>query len=658
MRSSIVAISALATAALGANSTYSYTFPAGWDIAQVEKGDLSAWCSAQRNTCPEICKGTKLNSCDPATLKFSCVCSDDSTPDVSEYIQTVPFYVCQDAYGQCIRSHPDDAEGQRACKKAMNCGTKNASESSTTSSSASASASTTLAVSTSTDSSASATSSVAASSSTTANAAAAFGDVTQYSTGLMAGLMFVAARMVLTSRSLFLSFHHTTAIMPAPSNTLLIEGSFSELADEFAQYIDALRKEGSLQSEIAPLLEPLRQQEQSEGEADLKQRDEVLKKLVSSATALSSAPEKEITSAYNLLVHLVHQSSDADVFLPRICTYLAKPITTSPQFGPTLAISILTTIFNTLSSTDSSRYHVLLAIVAVIRQSGSGIAFEALKPQLASQLPTWLASWGLESDDARKLHIAIAEAATAAGDEDLAQSHVIQALATIDAADVSKPESRDLAVRALATALRRPTVFDFTSLTASDAVQALRTSDSTLFELLEIFTSDTLEAYETFVAATPLSSISGGVLAESADALQSKIRLLTLTSLASATPSRSLPYAAIASALRVPASDVEMWVIDTIRAGLVEGKLSQLKSEFLVHRATYRVFGEKQWSEVQGRLMVWRRSLESVLSVIRSERERFAREGAQAAIDQEANKNRNANGDRRRTQAREVEAAE
>ncbi|CAG8132593.1 unnamed protein product [Penicillium nalgiovense] len=450
----------------------------------------------------------------------------------------------------------------------------------------------------------------------------------------------------------------TSNIMPAPTNTLLIEGSFTELADEFAQYIDALHKEGSLQSEIAPLLEPLRQQEQSEGEADLKQRDEVLKKLVSSATALNSAPEKEITSAYNLLVHLVRQSSDADVFLPRICTYLAKPITTSPQFGPTLAISILTTIFNTLSSNDSSRYHVLLAVVAVIRQSGSGIAFEALKPQLASQLPTWLSAWELESDDIRKLHLAIAEAATAAGDEDLAQTHVVQALQTIDPADVSKPESRELAVRALATALRRSAVFDFTPLTASDAVQALRSSDSTLFELLEIFTSDTLDAYETFVAANTLASISGGVLAESADALQTKMRLLTLTSLASSTPSRSLPYDTIASALRVPASDVEMWVIDTIRAGLVEGRLSQLKSEFLVHRATYRVFGEKQWSEVQGRLMVWRRSLESVLSVIRSERERFAREGIQAAADQEANANRNGNGDRRRIQpAREVEAS-
>jgi translation initiation factor 3 subunit M len=367
----------------------------------------------------------------------------------------------------------------------------------------------------------------------------------------------------------------------------------------------------------------------------------------------------EITSSYNLLVHLVHQSSDADVFLPRICTYLAKPITTSPQFGASLAISILSTIFNTLSATDSSRYHVLLAIVAVIRQSGSGLAFEALKPQLSSQLPTWLASWELDSDDTRKLHIAIAEASTAAGDEELAQSHVIQALQTIDAADVSKPESRELAVRALATALRRPTVFDFAPLTATDAVQALRSSDSTLFELLEIFTADTLDAYETFVSATPLSSISGGVLADSADALQTKMRLLTLTSLAASTPSRSLPYASIASALRVPASDVEMWVIDTIRAGLVEGKLSQLKSEFLVHRATYRVFGEKQWSEVQGRLMVWRRSLENVLSVIRSERERFVREGIQSAADQEAAKgDKNRNADRRRNQpTREVEVS-
>lgn len=80
--------------------------------------------------------------------------------------------------------------------------------------------------------------------------------------------------------------------MPAPTNTLLIEGSFSELAEEFAQYMDSLRKEGNLQSEVTPLLQPIREQEQAEGEPDLKQRDEVLKKLVGAAAALNSAPEK------------------------------------------------------------------------------------------------------------------------------------------------------------------------------------------------------------------------------------------------------------------------------------------------------------------------------------------------------------------------------
>lgn len=64
-----------------------------------------------------------------------------------------------------------------------------------------------------------------------------------------------------------------------------------------------------------------------------------------------------------------------------------------------------------------------------------------------------------------------------------------------------------------------------------------------------------------------------------------------------------------------------MWVIDVIRAGLVEGKLSQLNQTFLIHRSTYRVFGEKQWREVGARLNIWRDSLRNVLGVLRAERE-------------------------------------
>ena len=74
--------------------------------------------------------------------------------------------------------------------------------------------------------------------------------------------------------------------MPAPINTLLIDGSFGELSDELAHYVDDIKKKqgdetSNLQAEIAPLLEQ-------------RQQDEVLKKLVTGSTVLNSAPEKGI----------------------------------------------------------------------------------------------------------------------------------------------------------------------------------------------------------------------------------------------------------------------------------------------------------------------------------------------------------------------------
>jgi translation initiation factor 3 subunit M len=72
--------------------------------------------------------------------------------------------------------------------------------------------------------------------------------------------------------------------MPGPNTTMLIEGSFEELAEELAQYIDTLKKasgdeSSSIQSESAALLKE-------------NKKDEVLKKLVMGAQTLNQAPEK------------------------------------------------------------------------------------------------------------------------------------------------------------------------------------------------------------------------------------------------------------------------------------------------------------------------------------------------------------------------------
>jgi translation initiation factor 3 subunit M len=92
-----------------------------------------------------------------------------------------------------------------------------------------------------------------------------------------------------------------------------------------------------------------------------------------------------------------------------------------------------------------------------------------------------------------------------------------------------------------------------------------------------------------------------------------KIRLLTLATLSN-TPSRTLSYSKIASSLEIPNGDVELWLIDVIRAGLVEGKLSQARQELLVHKSTYRTFGKEEWEELDSRLEDWKVALEAVLA--------------------------------------------
>lgn len=98
--------------------------------------------------------------------------------------------------------------------------------------------------------------------------------------------------------------------MPGPSNTLLIEGSFAELSEELAQYLDTVSKAESdtgLHAEIEPTLNKIREKEQAEESSDpaalQKQKDEVLKKLVGRASVLNSAPEKGMHPPLVLPMH-------------------------------------------------------------------------------------------------------------------------------------------------------------------------------------------------------------------------------------------------------------------------------------------------------------------------------------------------------------------
>ncbi|PBP28396.1 pci domain containing protein [Diplocarpon rosae] len=384
----------------------------------------------------------------------------------------------------------------------------------------------------------------------------------------------------------------------APSTSqVFIDGSFADLAQELADYLH-------IGPEIQPLLEE-------------NKKDDALKKLVTASIALNNTPEKEFTAAYNLLVYLVVQSPSVNMFLPRMCDHLSKPITTSPVNGSGLALNVLTTIFNLLQPDNEVRFNVFQAILRLVKTSG---LYEMLRPQL-TKLDAWLAEWEVDEEDQRNLFLQIADIAQEAGEEQQAYQYILKALRTFDPkedGEITSTEAQTISLRALKAALLSDKHFDFHDLTSLPSIQALSDSHPIYSELLDIFAEKELEDYNDFRDENE-SWIEDEGLDNSK--LHRKMRLLTLASVAASTNSRQLEYKRIIKALQIPPEDVEMWVIDVIRAGLIEGKLSQQKQVFLVHRTTYRVFGEKQWREVATRLDQWKESLRSVKEVISRERQ-------------------------------------
>lgn len=134
--------------------------------------------------------------------------------------------------------------------------------------------------------------------------------------------------------------------------------------------------------------------------------------------------------------------------------------------------------------------------------------------------------------------------------------------------------------------------------------------------MLTVFAEKDLEDYNEF-----REEHEGFVEKEHLDTekLQTKMRLLTFTSLAARTQTREIPYDEIAEALQISLEEVELWIIDVIRAQLVEGRMSQQKKVFLVHRTTYRVFGEKQWRQLGDLVDTWRDTLAKVTATLRKE---------------------------------------
>ncbi|CAL3963934.1 hypothetical protein PZA11_001417 [Diplocarpon coronariae] len=122
------------------------TFNSTVDPGNVPATTKSQWCLSQKNVCGTLCSGElNANDCDPSDLSYECTCqANNSAPGLAYYTGTMPSFICQQVFQNCIAAGENDATAQAVCTKneAANCGhldADNFTAPATTSSSASSS---------------------------------------------------------------------------------------------------------------------------------------------------------------------------------------------------------------------------------------------------------------------------------------------------------------------------------------------------------------------------------------------------------------------------------------------------------------------------------------------------------------------------------------
>ncbi|KAK4205264.1 hypothetical protein QBC40DRAFT_344795 [Triangularia verruculosa] len=97
------------------------------DISKVSPSTKSAWCNAQFNSCGALCFGSlKKNDCQASDLTYECVCSNGTAPGLDYYLQTIPTFICNEAFSQCTQERQGGSAAElKKCTTDIrdNCGT-------------------------------------------------------------------------------------------------------------------------------------------------------------------------------------------------------------------------------------------------------------------------------------------------------------------------------------------------------------------------------------------------------------------------------------------------------------------------------------------------------------------------------------------------------
>jgi translation initiation factor 3 subunit M len=288
---------------------------------------------------------------------------------------------------------------------------------------------------------------------------------------------------------------------------------------------------------------------------------------------------------------------------------IANALTISTDNKTELRLRILVCLFNQILTTSPK-----VMLLKTILRYASDSNLSSLVTEFYERIEGWIVTFDINKEDQRELLLLIAT--TLESNEKISDS--LEFL--VKYLDTYKGETFPDSVQAIATtavvnAIKAPVAsFKYrTLLESSLSSQELGSQHlADLVELLSVLCTGTLQEYNTFEANRGRNVMIKHNI--DSDNVLRNMRLLTLCNLCANV--RCSAYIDIARELNINEDDVEMWIVDAISEGLIDGTMDQTTNTFGVTRATYRRFGMEQWKMLQNKLSKWRANLQMMVDTI------------------------------------------
>lgn len=367
----------------------------------------------------------------------------------------------------------------------------------------------------------------------------------------------------------------------------------SEFSDSLKQYFDAQSDEITIKSELAAKL--------FSG---------------SPASTLTKLSDKEFEPAFYLLVYLLSEleGTSFEKLLQKDSKVVNLLIESTPaqvpslrdrrSLKPTTILSIINTFFNYLPATSATRVFLVELILKIV--SDTQIDFSLIQSAVGDNLVGWLKAAGAPETETKRLFWFFIK---------LDKSFTLKSLQLIKAFTskytLSLTELHDLITFALSSS-----VVDLSFLVNNNVAAALQENSSD-------------ELTQTFIQYTKgeLVSTAPGTLSEDVHA-KSKILALAKFFVSSIDAGKnSFLYSDIPTELVSSPTEFEKLLIDSIKAGVIEGKLNQVNETFYLVRANRFVLaGDNQkiahdWEIVKKSLVEWKESLNNINEIVKNAKE-------------------------------------